>query len=215
MLTEPLLNADMPLMRLVDSLRSWGRTVALKTLTNDYAWDDLQGDIARLAGPGALDFEAYRDTPMKYYHWRYNRADELFCVFQMSHKWAKTAVSPHIHVIPLSAGAGKFAVVGQYAWMRVGEALPANAGWTAIELEEDWTAADQYTERIISFPEIPAPPGAQHSHILSIYLKRDLSRDTYTTNKSYGTPAANVALVSMDTHYQANRTGTITEFGGY
>lgn len=215
MLPEISLTQGMSLVRIVDSLMSWTKQVVERSLTNDYAWDDLQGEIANGTGVGSLTYENYRDTTLKLYHWRHDQADELGFAYQMSHRWAGTIVKPHLHVIPLAPAGGTVAIQIQWVWGRVGEEVPVFSKWSTRNIRETFSASDRFREKIIRFGEIAPPPGAGASSILYIHSERVPADDTYDTSKGYGTAAANLALVSHDVHYQATRMGTVTEFGAY
>jgi hypothetical protein len=189
---------------------------------NDYVggaggpWDDIQGRITLGDAVANPTYEAYRDTPWKTYFLRHDQADELHFALQMSHAWDPTTeVRFHVHLIPMvnPAVAQKIVLTGQYAWASFGYATPADVDWTDFTGELTVGTSDAFKEAFVQCFSTTAPAAAQHeSAILLIYLKRDSGgADTYTTGKSGGTAAANVAILSADCHYQKNKDGTSTE----
>ena len=179
-------------------------------------WDDIQGRITLGDAVANPTYEAFRDTPWKTYFLRHDQADEMHFALQMSHAWDPTTeVRFHVHVIPMAdpATAQTIAFVGQYAWASFDYATPADTGWTDFSGTHVVSPGDAFKEAFVSCFNATAPAGAQHeSAILLIYLKRDSGgADTYTTGKTGGTAAANVAVLSADAHYQKNKDGTSTE----
>lgn len=184
----------------------------------DPVWDDIQGSIALATGVSALTLEVYRDTPSLLYHFRHNQDDALTFVYQIPHGWnPTTSVKPHIHWIPCAdpAAAEVVRFSGQYAWTNPSTALPANASWTTFAVSATVNPGDVFKEKITALATVAPPSGFKESAILVVYLMRPGATDaadTYTTGKGTGTAAANVALLSSDTHYQKNKTGTFAEF---
>lgn len=179
-------------------------------------WEDLTGSIEQATGNAALTEETYRDTPFRSKFLRHDQADELSFTYQMTHQWNRTGVRPHIHVEPMAAGSGSLVLTGHYAWAITGEAIPAFANWTPFTMTKAFTAADQYKPAIIAFDaEIIPPESAGPSAMLMIHVKRDTALDTYETSKPTSpgqTAAANVRIVSFDTHVRRALLGTDTEF---
>jgi len=181
-------------------------------------WDDLQGTIAEGDNTGALTWEVYRDTPFKMAFFHYLQDDKLSYVWQLPHRWKQgTKVYPHLHCIPMSAPASPqdlyFTI--KYYWCITGSAVPGVASWTdAAPVTHTIAAADQFKLLIIGMGGITPPALAKESSILLYQLTRvgTSALDTYTTNKTGGTVQANLALVSSDLHYQANKPGTEAEF---
>ena len=176
-------------------------------------WDDVFGDVSQGTGPAVLTYEAFRDTGFMMYFFRHNQPDALYMRYQLPHRWDKTEVRPHLHYVPMSAGAGKFAVFGRFVWVNYNREIPANASWTHYAASEDLVAGDQYKEKILSLARCVPPNGSKESAILLISCIRDhLGADTYTTAKSPGTGAANIGLLSLDTHYRSEKSGTVSEY---
>lgn len=176
-------------------------------------WDDLQGSISQGVNPGAsLIYEAYRDSPFKMYFWRHNLSDELNMSYQMSHSWlTSSAVRPHLHVVPMSSASGVFAVTGAYAWVGVSGTLGPALQWTGFLVTRSFTPADQYQHHIVSLGYIEPRVNSAVSDVLLIHLEREPTTDTYQTSKDSGTAAANVGLLSADTHYRKVELGTVDE----
>lgn len=205
--------------RLIETLRAWAQAVTDRTLTNDRVWDDVPPAVVSVGtGVSSLTVKPYRDTPHDFSFFRHDQDDELYLQYQMPHRWAwGTQLVPHLHLIPTGAGSGRVVFTGQYAWSAVGETLPADASWTDFRVEKDIAATDQYREVVAALPTLTPPVFGRHSLHLYITIRRagTDARDTYTASDPSGTAAANLALVSLDTHYQIDKTGTETQFGSY
>lgn len=176
--------------------------------TSDGAWNDLQGSVAEGSGGAALTFAAFRNTPFKLSAFRDGQSDELHMTFQMSHAWKPgSTVRPHIHVIPLAAATGTVRFTGVYTWAMSGQEIPPLASWSTFTLDHAVLAAEVNKLDILSLVEITPPAAAVESDCLLLYLKRD-----------GGTPpdnyAGNLAVVSIDCHYQIAKDGTDAEFPG-
>jgi len=180
----------------------------------DTRWDDVFGTIREGDKKAVLTWEAYRDTSYLVGFMRHDQLDEIHFAYQFPHRWNRGQVRPHIHYVPMSNASGTFALIGEYAWAEYDTVIPAAASWTSFAVTQDLVAADQYKEQIISIAQITPPVGALESSILLIRVQRDTAgADTYTTNKpAPGTGAANIGLLSADTHYQVEKTGTEAEF---
>lgn len=182
-------------------------------------WEDLQGNVNEGLAVAALKVEGYRDTPVLYSFFQYNQVDTLSFKYQMKHAWkVGTQVRPHIHIIPMAAPLSPEVVriVGYYAWTQPDApyALPALVGWTPFVIERTLSAADQYQERILAMDLITPPSWARASSHIHVYWKNDTGHANYTykTNKDHGTGAANIALMTFDTHIQVDDFGTTNEY---
>jgi hypothetical protein len=176
--------------------------------TSAGSWNDLQGSVSEGAAGAALTFAAFRDTPFKLASFRDAQSDELHMTFQMSHGWKPgTPVRPHIHVIPLAAATGTVRLTGYYAWALYGQETPALVGWTAFTVDHSILAAEVNKLDILALADITPPDSAAESDCLLVYVKRDggAGADTY---------AGNLAVVSLDCHYQIEKDGTDAEFPG-
>lgn len=179
-------------------------------------WDDLLGSISdgNLGkGSAALTSEEYRDTGFLMFFLRHNQDDTINIVYQMPHMWdATTAVRPHMHIIPMAAGAGNLYIEYQYAWAPFDIVLGAIASWTTGSVTVPITLADQYKHRLISIGNITPPAEAGPSTMFLFKTTRAGTNplDTYSTNKTGGTPSANVGILYLDLHYQKVRAGTQT-----
>lgn len=184
-------------------------------VTDVPVWTDLQGSISQGTAASALTYEGYRDTGFKLFFFRHSQADEVNFVYQMPHEWdPSTDVRAHIHFIPMSDPATPqvFALTILYAWSRVGQVLPAASGWTTKQLTKTVNPGDAFKQTVLAFGSVAPPAGALESDVLLVQAKRNTVTDTYTTNKTGGTAAANVALLSSDLHYQKVKLGTAIEF---
>lgn len=179
-------------------------------------WDDLFGDISQGTANAALTYEAFRDTPFKMYFLRHDQNDELHFRYQLPHRWYNSpdyVVKPHLHVVPMAAPAAPstIAFAGQYIWAQRDTPILANASWTAFSPAptKAITAADEFKHLLINLGDVTPPANPQVSDILLIYLKRDSSgADDYDDNKTGGTGAANLGVLSLDLHYRSWKQGS-------
>lgn len=179
-------------------------------------WDDLQGTVSDGnvgAGNTALTLEQYRDTGFLMYFFRHDQNDILNIVYQMTHMWdPTTAVRPHAHVIPMGSVDGNLYFSYQYAWVPANDVLGAITSWTSGNVTIPILGADQYIHKIVSFGNISPPETAGPSSMLLFKMTRLGTNplDTYTSNKSGGTAAANLGVLYLDLHYQKTKAGTLT-----
>jgi hypothetical protein len=182
----------------------------------DQRWDDLYAAIDNGTGPAQLTYEGYRDTGFYMRFFRHNQDDAIFMRYQMSHQWdPTTAVSPHMHCVPMASGSGVVKMNYAYSWSMVNGALSGAAGWVSGTVSSSYTPADQYNQRIISFGLISPPATARESAILVFKVERlgaSDATDTYQTSKPDGTAAANLAVLFFDVHYQKIKAGTVTQY---
>jgi len=184
-------------------------------------WDDLQATPATGDKKAQLTTEAFRDTPWELGCFRHDQDNTLHFAYQMSHKWDEiTAVSPHLHLVPLAdpAGADENAIFkGQYTWWAIDDGpIPANASWTALSTATLVVpAGGVYKHRLLELGDIsgPANPGRSSMLLMYIYRHGTDGADTYDTNKDHGTAAANLGLLSADLHYMSRSMGGTTEYG--
>jgi len=180
------------------------------------AWDDIQGKVTLGDAVANPTYEAYRNTSWKTWFLRHDQADEIHLALQLPHMWNPTTdVKFHVHYIPMvnPTSAKTFALAGTYSWAVYGEATPANSGWTPWTATDTIATTDAFKEKIISCFTATPPSTAKESAILLIYLKRDTTPDTYDTDKTEGTTgAANIAILSLDAHFEKNKDGTNEEF---
>jgi hypothetical protein len=178
-------------------------------------WDDLQGDISQATAATALTYEDYRDTPFKMYFFKNNGVDALYMRFQMPHAWAaNTEVIPHLHVIPMvapSSSPQNVELTGYYCWCDPNTAAPALLGWTPFTANLSIVTGMEFKPTYVNLFS-STPTGKVGSAFLLVYVQRDggSGGDTYTTDKSGGTVAANLGLVSLDCHIQKNKQGSPT-----
>lgn len=181
-------------------------------------WDDLQGSVDAGNRQDALTREVYRDTNLLMLFFRHDQDDSLHFVYQLPHKWrGDTDVHPHLHVVPMADPAADEDVYfeGQYTWAPIGfSPIPALAGWTSFNATLTISPGDIYEHMIAELGQFAPPASPTASTCLLLYLERAGTNvlDTYDTNKASGTPAANLAVLSTDLHYRAEKFGTITEY---
>lgn len=181
-------------------------------------WDDLRQNPRQGNAASALTNEVYRDTPLLLLHFRHDQNDSLHFEFQMSHRWrGDTNVHPHIHVIPLADPASdEYAYFeGYYTWAPIGfSPIPALAGWTPFNATLTVSPGDVYKHKALGLATVAPPVSPTPSSVLLLYVQRSgtSGSDTYDTNKGSGTPAANLAIVSSDVHFRAEKIGTLTEY---
>lgn len=196
----------------LDSLESWLWGLFGKTTTpvEALAWDDQQGSVAEGSGGAALTFAAFRDTPFKLAAFRNNQSDELHMSYQFPHQWKPTtSVRPHVHYVPLTNPASPEVVrfSGVYRWCLYGEEIPAVASWTAWSSDLTVSPGDGNKHLAFYIATVAPPANAAESGILLIYFKREGSHaaDTYS---------GNLAVLSVDCHYQKAKLGTEQELAG-
>jgi hypothetical protein len=179
-------------------------------------WTDVPCRIEQATGAASLTVENYRDTEFVAYFMRHDQTDKISLEWQMPHGWDLQSVRPHIHIEPMSDPASPQNVrfSGKYAWSQRGVATPADAAWTAFTVDHTVDVGDEFIQRAVSFGTVAPPANAAPSDILMMWVKRlglDVL-DTYTTNKTGGTGAANLKLSSIDAHVHVTKTGTTAEF---
>lgn len=185
-------------------------------------WDDLQGSIQAGANVGALTTEAYRDTSFRMSFFRSGQVDNLSFVYQFPHSWQPgTLIRPHLHVVPMvnPAVVQNVLIEGQWAWGSELLALGANATWTTFSALVPIGTTDAFKVKVIDLTAglgIQPPAGIVESDLFLIYVQRTGNNvaDTYNTGKTGGTALANLGLLSVDVHIQAQKNGSPVEFGG-
>jgi len=156
----------------------------------------------------------YRDTGALRIFAEHNKDAKLTFDFQFPHRWAGGPVIPHLHYIPMAAGAGDVILRLAYSWATFDEEEGALDAWTTLDdVTLALSSVDQYKNKVLSFGAIPAHPGAGASTFLNVRLERlgDDVGDTYTTSKDHGTAAANFCIRAFDIHALMTRSGTETE----
>lgn len=185
--------------------------------SSDVAWDDQPGTILHaLQGATALTIDSFRDTPAYIACLRHDLNPDVTFWFQLSHRWNRSQVQPHIHLLPLANGTGNVRIVGHYAWATRGLPLPAFAGWTSFTKDTSITPADLYNEVVVSVGLIDVPTIAQRESAFFVFRFTRPGADpadTYAAVKDHGVPAANLGLMGCDVHFVAEKLGTTTPFG--
>jgi hypothetical protein len=208
--TDPI--PDKPAGRRYSGREAWDAT-------QDYGvanlrWKDLIIDAHEGGGASALTQEAFRDTNCELLFMVHNIADRLSFEEEMPHDWKPgTEMKLHAHIIPMSNGSGLFALDYEVYCANVGEAFPALASWTTGTATLSLSASDQYKHLVIPLVTLPGT-GKRESAMILCTIARNPATDTYQTNKDHGTVAANVAILKIDVHYQAEKSGTVEEYPG-
>ena len=187
-------------------------------------WTDLTGVFSVASGASALTSEAYQNGFVLLFM-RHDQDDQLSMLYQMPHGWAQNTIEPNFHWMPCSAptlNTTQSIDLGyQLAWLTPNvpdQVFPTT--WTTGSLLLPVSASmlniQQVTE--VSTSGFAPPPGGNNtSSLLLLRLMRSGSvspRDTYTTSKpGAGTAQANMAMLSIDVHYQSTRAGSSTEWG--
>lgn len=179
-------------------------------------WDDVRGDVSQGAGNTSLTLEDYRDTAFRMYFMRHDQDDALSFSYQLPHSWNRGAVRPHVHVLPMSDPVAPQVAyfTAQYAWATATVPVPAASGWTTVNYSLTINPGSAFTEKFVDFGMITPPEGTPESAILLIRVVRSGTSpsDTYATNKTGGTGAANIGLLSFDVHFRKNKIGTVSEY---
>lgn len=182
----------------------------------DDTWDDLQGTFDAASGVASLTIEVYKDA-FSLPFFRHDQNDTVYMRYQMPHGWNKTAVRPHIHLMPcaqVGLNVTQSIDIGyQLGW------LPARGFWPSTWTTGSITvpvSGSMYESHVkASFGEI-AVSNPLASDVLLVRIVRSGSGavDTFTTSKpGAGLAAANVAILYADVHYRSDRAGSIAEFG--
>jgi hypothetical protein len=179
-------------------------------------WDDQQVSVEFATGVSALTLDSYRDTPAQIRCMRHDQNDAITVYTQLPHRWDKGEVRPHIHIVPLAdpVAAQNIYFSGQYTWSTRNSVIPENALWTAFDVTVIVNPGNVYIEKKIALLQLVPPIDIVESNILIVHLIRSGTNvlDTYTTNKDHGTLAANVGIISIDTHFKTEKSGTYEEF---
>ena len=189
-------------------------------LYHGVVWDDVQGPAsAALIGASAPTNEAYRDTTARMTFMRHDQDDTITITYQLPHRWIpNTEVRVHLHYIPMvTPAADEVAYLEySYAWGHPNAELPAAASWTTgnVSLTIPSSGANTFFHKATSL-FVDTPTGASESSFLIVRFSRlgTNGADTYTTAKATGTAAANLAILSVDCHYQSGKEGSVSEFG--
>jgi hypothetical protein len=179
-------------------------------------WTDvLPTPVESGLGVSALVVKTVQDGQYVQKFFQYNQADAISFGFQFPHGWDGYIVEPHLHAIPRGNGSGNYAFNVRWCWTKIGtgQAMPAWASWSTNVATLAITAADINEELVLTLAEITPPawvqasPGSAHLHV---WIQVNTGLTTYTAADAGGggTPAANLSLVSVDTHARIVRFGT-------
>jgi hypothetical protein len=172
----------------------------------DTAWDDLtfpayglgragnnDPDVVYNRGPGGdmigVLFDAAADQ-------------EMFGKAQFRHSYKPgTAVRPHFHYSPTTAGTGSVVWAVAYSWAPISSNFPATA---TVTMTNAINTPGQWAHLLAGGVDIAAPPGAGESSIMLFRIYRD-------ANNAGDTYPADVDLLDFDIHFQMDKIGTDDE----
>lgn len=189
-------------------------------------WDDVLGEVQPGLSVSAPVVEGYRDTVFRTYHFQHNQDDDLSIRFQLPHRWKPdTECRLHVHWVPCVNPASTEYVVWEatFSWAHYGIDFPAAASWTTVEARATVGTSDAWKPTITALVATTPTTDSVESSFLCVRVRRLGTTapttpgwtDTYTTGKAVGVPpgtaAANVAFLSCDLHFQAEKLGTATE----
>lgn len=89
------------------------------------------------------------------------------------------------------------------------------ANWTTGSVSFTVSSSMQFSHKLISFGTFTPPASAGPSTLLLMKIMRSGSTsalDTYDTNKTGGTVAANLGILYADLHYQKKSAGSVEEY---
>jgi hypothetical protein len=185
--------------------------------THGIVWDDVTGPALQASGNASLTQEAYRDTPAILLFMRHDQDDSLTFAFQMPHRWKRdTEVKVHAHYIPMVTPATdqNVRLLCRYAWAHSSTELPAVASWgtATVDIPVPASGADTFKEKLFALFST-TPTGSKESSILLVTVTRQgtSASDSYTTGKATGTQTANFCLLTVDAHFQTDKSGTVSE----
>lgn len=176
------------------------------------SWTDLRGSVQEGLSLSALTAqEVPNSSDVVFKCFRHDQDDDLSMIFQFPHQWDGTSVYPHLHIMPLAAGAGDIAFTWKYAWLPVGGKLDGYS--TPQTVTTSVTADDMYRHIVVGLGEVaPSMGRGSTSDHLVVHVYRDASEDSYTTSKAWGTAAANVAALDVDVHHRRYLFGSREQF---
>lgn len=191
----------------------------MSTLAHRAAYDDQQGAFYSAAIGRALTVEAYRNTNSFLPYYRHDRDDYLTVVLQFTHRkrLGSALASVHLHYIPevpLLLAAQNVYFYYEYSWQTTGGVFPALATWTTGNATLTINPADVYKHLLFNIvTNVAAPANEGYSSIMVFTLARlgTSGLDTFTTAKSSGTAAANLAIIGLDQHLIVDRSGSLRE----
>ena len=189
---------------------------AIRYVDSNYATSDATTPTTDMT------YESYRTaTKWTIGCFRSDQDDKIFVTMQINHnRRPGTKIHDvHMHYIPLVAPGGVKVCKMQisYQWCPIGAELTDPAGWTTpaatvltINPGDEWKHG---LHELISTP-IAVPTGDSYSSLFACEVRRLGSTDVaddYEAAKAVGTGAANLGLLFIDCHYEADRDGSIND----
>jgi len=104
-----------------------------------------------------------------------------------------------------------------YQWCPIGQELLAPTGWTADAATSlTINPGDEFKHLLYELTSAPiaVPIGDGYSSVLALEVSRlgnTDAADDYEAAKAVGTGAANLGLLFIDCHYEADRDGSIND----
>jgi hypothetical protein len=168
-------------------------------------WDDMLGAAVNLQqqGPGVstnLTENQVEFTTAS------NLSDYLIDSQQISHAWAGTAVSPHLHAWQTTSAAPNWLL--QYRWQKMGAAK--TTAWTYLRCNVPaftYPGSGTFHQLFSTPTEIAPPAGAGISDILQFRILRD-NNNTSAQFTGADPVNATAAVSSFDTHIEKNTLGS-------
>jgi hypothetical protein len=169
-----------------------------------------------------LTYEAYR-TALRWTLgcFRSDQDNKIYVSMQINHNRRPGTVihDLHMHYIPMVAPGGVKVCRMQvnYQWCPIGQELLAPTGWTAMATTSlTINPGDEFKHllyELISTP-IAVPAGDGYSSLFACEVTRLGAADAvddYEAAKAVGTGTANLGLLFIDCHYEADRDGSIND----
>lgn len=125
-------------------------------------------------------------------------------LYQMTHRWAKTPIGPHIHWAKTTEATGDVIWRYRYRAWNIGEVAPDWSDWILPAGRSHVVGSTKITT-IDYFPKVDQS-GLKESCMFSIQLQRN----TADANDTYG---ADARMYDFDLHRQELGSGSLNEYG--
>lgn len=160
-------------------------------------WKRMSATLAA----GGLVQEAYRGLSYEGVFLSSTANDDLQTTFPLPIERAlNTEVRLVLTYIPMSAGAGTFAMSGTYELVNIGSEL--DAAWTAWSASASLVAGDQYKVKRLTLASFTPTTDTQGALIALHGTRLSTTTDTYDTAKDHGTAAANIMAIGVEVLYK-------------
>lgn len=181
-------------------------------------WDDIMVPITatKLGGSKDPTFSKFRDDGagsqgVFLYWFSPSSEEELYFSVQMPHKWAGTAIYPHVHWTASTNSDGtpanqKVTWALEYAWTDIQAAFPAASsiaiGSTHTPNDANIVAGKHYLTSISPITPTATQDGISSMLICRIYRDGDATDDTFEQS---------AGMLQFDFHYEIDTMGSKTE----